>query len=90
MWSWNRRIIPTKTKEGGFGTLSIEEYSFSRDWDKKHTTEITLFDPLIQRYRLAFDEKFGHKTKTKVTPLEKAIGIIMRIVNGQPLKVMLG
>jgi len=74
MWSWNRRIIPTKSKESGFDTLSIEECSFSRDWDKKHITEITLFDPLIQRYRLAFDDKFGHKTKPKVTPLEKAIG----------------
>ncbi len=73
MWSWNRRTIPTKTKEGGFDTLSNEERSFSEQWDKKHITEITLFDPLIQRYRLAFDEKFGHKTKTKVSPLEKAI-----------------
>jgi len=53
--------------------LSIEEGSFSRDWDKKHITEITLFDPSIQKYRLAFDDKFGHKTKPKVTPLEKAI-----------------
>lgn len=52
--------------------MSNEEYSFSRDWDKKHITEITLFDPLIQRYRLAFDDKFGQKTKPKFTPLEKA------------------
>ncbi len=52
--------------------MSTEEYSFSKEWDKKHITEIALFDPLIQRYRLAFDGKLGHKTKPKVTPLEKA------------------
>ena len=73
MWLWIRRTVPTKTKESGFNTLSNEEYSFSRDWDKKHITQIALFDPLIQRYRLAFDDKFGHKTKPKVTPLENAI-----------------
>jgi len=72
LWLWNRRTIPTKSKESGFDTLSFEESSFSANWDKKCTTEITLFDPLIQRYRLAFDDKFSHKTKTKVTPLEKA------------------
>jgi len=73
LWLWDRRTISTKSKESGFDTLSIEECSFSKDWDKKHITEIALFDPLIQRYRLAFDDKFGHKTKTKVPPLEKAI-----------------
>lgn len=53
--------------------MSIEECSFSKDWDKKHITEIALFDPSIQKYRLAFDNKFGQKTKPKVTQLEKAI-----------------
>jgi len=73
LWLWDRRTVSTKTKKGDFDTLSIEERSFSADWDKKCTTEIALFDTSVRRYRLAFDDKFGHEIKTEVSPLEKAI-----------------
>lgn len=47
--------------------------SFTDEWDRKSTTEIALFDPLIERFTLGFDPKYGISQKKKRSPLEDAI-----------------
>ena len=53
--------------------MNVEDWSLSDAWDKKCTTQIALFDPLVQRFRLAFDKKYSKEHETNISPLEKAI-----------------